>query len=274
MFIASKKEKLTIVVVLVLVLATVFFVYDLLSFKGSSIKEAKQLLKEFKIAKAQNILEKAKLRIRGHDEALDTLLLYSKIKLAKYDEASKFLDENIKTLPKDFKDSFVELIELLSVNDKTDLIVKLINKAGKLKLEQEYFITVSERRNELVEEFKVLEAGLNYLREANQRKSKKKKQQEIASSKLEAYLLKRCIETADLYLGSNNYKSALAYLEKAQAWGIVNNSSLKDDFYLNLALTYKNMNNFDKAWENMQLAAKLGNERAKGMIENLHKNYK
>lgn len=271
MFIASRKEKLTVVVVLILSLGIGFFTYDLLSFKSSNIKEAKKLLQEFKIAKAQNILEKTKLRLRRNDETLDTLLLYSKIKLAKYEEASKFLDENIKSIPKGFKANFIELVDILSVNDKTDLIVKLISKADKLKLDQDYFISTSQRRSEINQEFKILESGLDYLRQV---RSKKNKNQELASDKLELYILKRSMEAADIFIGSNNYKSALAYLDKAQSLGVVNNSSLKDDFYLSLALTYKNLHNFDKAWENMQLAAKLGNERAKGMIEDLHKKYK
>ncbi|MBT6843333.1 MAG: hypothetical protein HOA17_05985 [Candidatus Melainabacteria bacterium] len=271
MFIASRREKLIVLITLILVSGTGYFILDLMSFKSSNIKEARELLKEFKIAKAQNILEKTKLRLRTSDEDLDTLLLYSQIKLAKYKQANKFLDENIKSIPVNFKDSFLELVEILNVNDRADLIVKLIGKASKLKLEQEYFIAISQRRSQIKQEFAILEAGLNYL---NTRKLDKKNKTAISSLKLESYLLKRCMEVADINIGSKNYKSALAYLEKALNWGIVNNSALKDDFYLSLALTYKNLHNFDKAWENMQLAAKLGNERAKGMIEDLHKKYK
>lgn len=272
MFIASRRDKIIIASVLVLLLGTGYFIFDLLVLKSSSISRARALLQEYKIAKAQNILEKAKLRMRKNDPELDTLLAYSQIKLGKYEEASRFIDKNIKRIPGDFKPEFLELVEILNVNDQTDLLVKLIDKARALKLEQDFFIAISQRRSDVKQEFQLLEAGLAYLDQLKQ--SKSKKQELIASDRLENYMLRRCMEVADMKIGAKDYKGALAYLSKAQSLGVVKNSSLKDDFYLSLALTYKNLHDFDKAWENMQLAAKLGNQRAKGMIEDMHKNYR
>ncbi|MDD9898572.1 MAG: hypothetical protein OXU45_06190, partial [Candidatus Melainabacteria bacterium] len=74
MFIASRRDKIIIASVLVLLLGTCYFIFDLLVLKSSSINRARELLQEYKIAKAQNILEKAKLRIRKNDPELDTLL--------------------------------------------------------------------------------------------------------------------------------------------------------------------------------------------------------
>ncbi len=270
-----KTERIVVTIILILLLAGSFLVYDLLSFKSRSVKEAEQLLKEYKVAKAQDVLEKAKLRLKKKDKELDSLLFYTLVKAHKYDEAQKVIDKEVEALPQNFGLKFIELIDLLNAHDKSALIVKLIDKAQSLKLDQEFFINASKRRNDITQEFSILEMGLKYLRDAKykQYQKNKKSQGEIPTDKLEDYTLRRCIEVANIFMGSQNYQLALKHLTKAQTLKVLSNSDMKDEYYLNLALVYKELGSMDKAWDNMQLSAKLGNNKAKAMLQSLNKNY-
>ena len=270
---SPNNERIIVTLVLILLLAGSVALYDGLTFKANNLKEAEQLLKEFKIEKAQEILEKVKLRIKKKDKEVDSLMFYSLVKAGKYNEAEKFIDKELESVPQNFGLKFIELIDLLNVNDRSTLIVKLIDKSESLKLNQDFFINASQRRNDVTQEFSILETGLKYLRSL-QYKQKQKSKEELATDRLEDYILRRCIEVSNIFIGSKNIKIALDYLNKAQVLKVLGNSSLKDDYYLNLALVYKEMGETDKAWDNMQLAAKLGNDKAKDLLKSLNKDEK
>ena len=270
---SPNNERIIVTLVLILLLAGSVALYDGLTFKANNLKEAEQLLKEFKIAKAQEILEKVKLRIKKKDKEVDSLMFYSLVKAGKYNEAEKFIDKELESVPQNFGLKFIELIDLLNVNDRSTLIVKLIDKSESLKLNQDFFINASQRRNDVTQEFSILETGLKYLRSLQYKQNQKSKE-ELATDRLEDYILRRCIEVSNIFIGSKNIKIALDYLNKAQVLKVLGNSSLKDDYYLNLALVYKEMGETDKAWDNMQLAAKLGNDKAKDLLKSLNKDEK
>ncbi len=269
---SPKTERIIVTLVLILFLVGAIGLYDLLSFKSSNLKKAEQLLKEYKVARAQEILEKTKKRIKKKDKEVDSLIFYVLVKSGKYNEADKFIDTELEAIPQSFGLKFIELIDILNVHDRNTLIVKLIDKAQSLKLDQDFFINASQRRNDTAQEFSILETGLKYLRDSKYKQKNKKA--EVPTNKLEDYTLRRCIEISNIYIGSKNNQTALDYLNKAQALKVLSNPKLKDDYYLNLALVYKEMGEQDKAWENMQLAAKLGNDKAKDMLKRLDKNYK
>ncbi len=268
-----KTERIIVTLVLILTLIGAIFLYDVLSFKGTNLKRAEELLKEYKVAKAQELLEATKKRIKHKDKEVDSLIFYVLVKSGKYNEADKFIDTELEAIPQSFGLKFIELIDLLNIHDRSTLIVKLIDKSQSLKLDQDFFINASQRRNDVAQEFSILETGLKYLRDSKYKQKNKNKKAEVLTNKLEDYTLRRCIEIANIYIGSKNNQLALDYLNKAQALKILTNPALKDDYYLNLALVYKEMGEQDKAWDNMQLAAKLGNDKAKDMLKRLDKNY-
>jgi tetratricopeptide (TPR) repeat protein len=266
-----RNERIIVTLVLIGLLVGAVALYDGLTYKANNIKQAEQLLKEFKIAKAQEILEQTKKRIKKKDAEVDSLMFYSLVKAAKYDDATKFIDKELESVPQSFGLKFIELIDILNANDRSALILKLIDKSQSLKLDQDFFINASQRRNDVSQEFSILETGLKYLRSSRYKKNKK---EALPSDKLEDYILRRCIEVSNIFIGSKNNQIALDYLIKAQTLSVLNNASMKDDYYLNLALAYKEKGDTDKAWDNMQMAAKLGNDKAKDMLKKLDKNYK
>lgn len=270
---SPNNERIVVTLVLILLLVGSVAVYDGLTFKANNLKEAEQLLKEFKIARAQEVLEKTKLRIKKKDKEVDSLMFYSLVKAGKYNEADKFIDKELESVPQSFGLKFVELIDLLNINDRSALIVKLIDKSESLKLDQDFFINASQRRNDVTQEFSILETGLKYLK-SSKYKQKNRTKDDVQTDRLEDYILRRCIEVSNIFMNPKSINIALEYLNKAQALKVLGNSQLKDDYYLNLALVYKEMGEMDKAWENMQLAAKLGNDKAKDLLKSLNKDEK
>lgn len=269
-----KLERIIITVTLVLALIASYFTYHTITYKKSKLNSAKQLIAEFKISKALETLNKIKAKGNKDDE-LDSLILYGLVKAKRFEEASKQTEE-INEIPKNFKDSTLEMISILSVHNQIDLIDLIVDKSYKLNLDENFFIKLSQERNSLNTEMQVLEKGLSYLnglRAKYNEKKKSKKANEIASSKIEAFILERCIDNSNIFMGSGDYKSALFYLNKAKNLGVLKTSPLKDDYYYNLALVHKQLGNTDEAWNNMQISAKLGNERAKSMINSLNSSY-
>lgn len=262
-----RTERFAVTVFLIVLLVGSFVFYDLLTYKSSTIKKATQYLKEYKTAKAIEVLAEAQKRTHGKDKDLNVVVLYSLIRSSKFSEAEKFLEKDVEYLPKEFKKNFYELIEILELNDRSKLIIMLINKAQRLKLEEDFFINTSKRRETPYEEFQILEAGLNYYRAAKSKEKKDDDEPKVFGNKLQDYVLKRCIDVAGNYLGSKNPREALKYLEKAETLKLLKNSSRKDDYYYTLALTQKNLGNIDKARDYMELAAKLGNKDAKEIIK-------
>lgn len=268
-----KLERLIITVTLVLALIASYFIYHTLTYKKSKLNSAKQLIAEFKISKALETLNKIKAK-GSKDDELDSLIFYALVKAKRFEEAEKQAEE-ITEIPKNFKESSLEMISLLSVHNKIDLIDLVVERSYKLNLDENFFIKLSQERNSLNTEMQVLEKGLSYLNglRAKYKEKKSKKANDIASSKIEAFILERCIDNSNIFMGSGDYKSALFYLNKAKYLGVLKTSPLKDDYYYNLALVHKQLGNTEEAWNNMQISAKLGNERAKSMIQSLNSSY-
>lgn len=268
-----KLERIIITITLLLTLVASYFTYHTITYKSSKLSKAKEYIAEFKIAKALEILNK--IKIKGNaDEELDALILYALVKAKRFEEASKQVAE-IKFIPKKLEKNTLEMISLTSVHNEVDLMIKIIDKSKKLKLDEDFFISLSQERNSLNTEMQVLEKGYYYLSSIRKklREKKSKKANEISISRIETFILERCIDNANIFMGSGDYKSALFYLNKAKNLGVLKTSPLKDDYYYNLALVHKKLGNSDQAWDNMQISAKLGNERAKSMIRSIEQSY-
>jgi hypothetical protein len=269
-----KNERIFILSTLALILLASAFSYHFFTFKHTQISKAKAFLAEHKVAMALDILEKTRAKIKKKDLNLEMLMLYALIKSKRFSEAELQI-ENVEYVPKSYNEQFKEIIDILSVNQEPRLIAKLIAKSHKIKFDEDYFIDLSKQRTSLEAEMKILEEGLLYIREKqkNHKSSKNKNYRQLATQKIEDYILKRCIEDSNYYIGCQDYKTSLFYLEKAKKLKVINASTLKDDYYFNLALTHKNLGNITQAWDNMQIAAKLGSSRAKSMIKALNEKY-
>lgn len=269
-----KNERIFILSTLALILLASAFSYHFFTFKHTQISKAKAFLAEHKVAMALDILEKTRSKIKKKDLNLEMLMLYALIKSKRFSEAELQI-ENVEYVPKSYNEQFKEIIDILSVNEEPKLIAKLIAKSHKIKFDEDYFIDLSKQRTSLEAEMKILEEGLLYIREKqkNHKSSKNKNYRQLATQKIEDYILKRCIEDSNYYIGCQDYKTSLFYLEVAKKLKVINASTLKDDYYFNLALTHKSLGNITQAWDNMQIAAKLGSSRAKFMIRSLNEKY-
>jgi len=270
-----KNERIFILSVLGLIVLASALSYHFFTFKHSQISKAKAFLAEHKVAMALEILETTREKIKKKDLNLEMLMLYALVKSKRFSEADLQI-ENLDHVPKNYYNEFREIIDILSINEEPKLIAKLIAKSHKIKFDEDYFIELSKQRSSLEAEMRILEEGLIYIREKleNHKSARKKTNKELATRKLEDYILKRCVEDSNYYIGCQDYKTSLFYLEKAKKLKVINNSTLKDDYYFNLALTHKNLGNITQAWDNMQIAAKLGSSRAKFMIRSLNEKYK
>jgi hypothetical protein len=269
-----KTERFFIVSILGVILLASAFSYHFFTFKHSQISKAKAFLAEHKVAMALDILEKTRAKLKKKDLNLEMLMLYALVKSKRFAEADLQI-ENVEYVPKNYHEQFKEIIDILSINEESKLIAKLIAKSHKIKFDEDYFIELSKQRNSLEAEMKILEEGLVYIREKleSHKSPKKKNDKELATRKLEDYIFKRCIEDSNYYIGCQDYKTSLIYLEKAKKLKVIGDSTLKDDYYFNLALTHKNLGNITQAWDNMQIAAKLGSSRAKSMIKALNEKF-
>jgi tetratricopeptide (TPR) repeat protein len=261
-----KLERIIVTITLVLVLLASFFIYHTISYRNSQITTAKKLIQQFKIAKALDILNEIKTKGIKNEE-IDSLILYALVKAKKYDDA-KIQIQALQAIPKSFSKRALEIISHLSIHNHIELLSAVITRSLALELDENFFIAISQERNSLSTEMQVLEDGLAYIRRS--RELKENKNREIASLNIERFILERCIDNANVYMGTGDYKSALFYLNKAKNLGVLTTDSLKDDYYYNLALVYKALGNKDEAWENMQISAKLGNERAKDILRTLN----
>jgi hypothetical protein len=270
-----KNERIFILTILVLIVLASALSYHFFTFKHTQIAKAKSFLAEHKVALALDILEKTRSKIKKKDLNLEMLTLYALVKSKRFTEAEIQI-ENVDHVPKNYNKEFKEIIDILSINEEPKLIAKLIAKSHKIKFDEDYFIELSKQRSSLEAEMRILEEGLTYIREKleNHKSARKKINKEQATRKLEDYILKRCVEDSNYYIGCQDYKTSLFYLEKAKKLKVINDSTLKDDYYFNLALTHKNLGNITQAWDNMQIAAKLGSSRAKFMIRSLNEKYK
>lgn len=94
-----------------------------------------------------------------------------------------------------------------------------------------------------------------------------------SSRRLETYLLDRYLEASKIQRAGKNYKKALDYLLKAKKLEVLEDSQKKDDFYLNLGISYKDLGLNTKAWDSLKYSASLGNSKAQDMINHLKYKY-
>jgi tetratricopeptide (TPR) repeat protein len=260
-----KFERIIVTITLVLVLLASYFIYHTISYRNSQMATAKNLITQFKIAKALDILNEIKTK-GAKNEELDSLILYALIKAKKYEDAKVHI-QNLQSIPKSFSKKGLEIISHLSIHDHVELLSSTITRSLALELDENFFINISQERNSLSTEMQILEDGLAYIR--RRQELKENKNREIPSLNIERFILERCIDNANVYMGTGDFKSALFYLNKAKNLGVVTTDSLKDDYYYNLSLVHKALGNKEEAWDNMQISAKLGNERAKDILRTL-----
>lgn len=266
------KRILLISVLLAGVLAVFFFFYWI-NDSGVQIKKAKKLFAEYKTSKALELLSQTRKKWGKKDIELNFLILYAYAKSKQFDKVDQELD-NLAKVPKAYKNEYLELVQVLSIYDQADLIIKLINKSKDLQLDQDFFIKLSQQRNAIDQELKILENGLNYLNSnPASKKTKVALTESETSSSIENYLLRRYLEIANIYMGNKQYQQALGYLQKAKALKITQTSPFRDEVSLNLGIAYKYLGDFSQAWDNIYQSAEQGNLRAKTMLRELSGNY-
>jgi hypothetical protein len=259
-----KQNKSAIVIVVVIAVAALAMIG--INNKSKAIDEVHKLLREYKTAKALLILKSLKGNSQTKDSELDTLIFYTLVKSKNFNPALTVLKQ-IDYIPKKFSDDFAEIVEILNINNRNELLALLLPKAYKLKLDEEFFIDLASNINSLSPEMQVLESGLSYSRHSNSKA-------DFDKTKLQEYIVKRYLDISEMQLGSNKADNALKTLKRLENLGLIDNSSRKGDYYLTLALVYKALEQHDLAWDNIQLSAKLDNDRAKSMINTLASKYK
>lgn len=250
----SKNRKIALFFFLGLLGLAILIGFLKYNFKLNKLNQAKQYLKEYKVSKALELLSKTRSSVDKADKDLDFLIFYSYIKSYEFEKAAKILAD-IKEIPRGYEKYFFDLIDVLNINDEAEILVNVLEKAHHFKLKQNFFIDYSQARKNLKDELALLEGGLRYL---NVVKS--------PSNDLKDYLLKRYIEISEIFLGKDDGKQALEYLKRADTNGLVKGSAKEDIVYLNKALAYKSIKDYENAWNYLKLSEDLGNEIAKKML--------
>lgn len=248
---------IAVVLAIIVTVAIAFFAFDSITYKASRMDKALNLIGEFKTAKALEILNKIKNKSNKDDPELDFLIIYAYSKSQQYDLISEKLEE-ITKLPKQRERLIMDFINTLSVNEKVDLLIKTIKKAKELNLDQDLFLTLSKERNSSNQEIQILETGLKLAKETDQ---------------IESYLLKRYIEVALMSRGNKKPQQAINYLKKAENLPSFKTSHYKDDVYLNIGLSYRDMKQYSQAWSFIKRSAQLGNTRAQDMMDQAQRNF-
>lgn len=261
------QNKPAIAILVIIVIG--FLVTNSMNTRSKAIDEVQKLLREYKTAKALNILEQLKGSSQAKDKDLDTLIFYTLVKSKNFNAATDTI-KRIEYIPKKFSGDFNEIIEILTANNSSDLIALTLPKAFKLDLDENFFIDLANNINSLSAETRILEAGLDYYNKSSKSIGKDR----FDHKKLKEYIVKRYLDIAEMNIGANKANEALNTLKRLENLGLINNSPQKSDYYLSLAMIYKALNQHDLAWDNVQLSAKLGNDRAKSMINSLDRKYK
>ncbi len=248
----------------VLIAASVAMAYLQFTYVGSKINEADKYFSEYRNAKALEILLSAKRKFHQNNDDLNFMLIYAYVNSDRFTEAEKLASE-LNSIPKKYKDRFIKVMEIACYNDRTKLITRLIERAGKLDLEPAFFIETSKTRDSIDSELNVLESGYSYMKAR-----KRSANGDAVLTKLENYLLKRYLEIGNIYLGNYQYKNALEFLEKAKKLGVAENSPLRSELYYSLGMAYKNSGNYNKAIEHISESAELGNGRARVVISDIN----
>ncbi len=260
----AKTRRMMIMIAFVLIAASVAMAYLQFTYVGSKINEADKYFSEYRNAKALEILLSAKRKFHQNNDDLNFMLIYAYVNSDRFTEAEKLASE-LNSIPKKYKDRFIKVMEIACYNDRTKLITRLIERAGKLDLEPAFFIETSKTRDSIDSELNVLESGYSYMKAR-----KRSANGDAVLTKLENYLLKRYLEIGNIYLGNYQYKNALEFLEKAKKLGVAENSPLRSELYYSLGMAYKNSGNYNKAIEHISESAELGNGRARVVISDIN----
>ncbi len=260
----ARTRRIMILVAFALFATSIAMAYLQFTYVGSKINEADKYFSEYRNAKALEILQSAKQKYRRQHDELDFMLIYAYVNSDRYTEAEK-LAADLGSIPKKYRERFIKVMETACYHDRTKLITRLIDKASKLELDPAFFIKTSKSRDSIDSELGVLEAGYKYM------KSRKHSPDNDSNvTKLENYLLKRYLEIGNIYLGNQQYKDALEFLQKANNLSVSKNSPLKSELHYSLGMAYRNTGNYNKSVEHISESAQLGNGRARVMVSDIN----
>ncbi len=260
----ARTRRIMILIAFVLLAASLAMAYLQFTYVSSKINEADKYFSEYRNARALEILQTAKHKYHQKNDDLDFMLIYAFVNSDRFTEAEKLASE-LGNIPSKYRNRFIKVMEIASYNDKTKIITRMIDRAGKLDLKPGFFIKTSKSRDSIDDELKILEAGYKYM------KARKHSSDGDANlDKLENYLLKRYLEIGNIYLGNQQYKDALEFLKKAKELDVSKNSPLKSELHYSLGVAYRNTGNYNQAVENISESAQLGSGRAKVMLSDIN----
>ncbi len=260
----ARTRRIMILIAFVLLAASLAMAYLQFTYVSSKINEADKYFSEYRNAKALEVLYAAKQKYRRKNAELDFMLIYAFVNSDRFVEAEK-LASDLETIPSKYRKRFIKVMDIACYNDRTKLVTRLIDRAGKLELKPGFFIKTSKTRDDIDSELDVLEAGYKYM------KARKHSSDADANlTKLENYLLKRYLEIGNIYLGNQQYKDALEFLKKAKELGVSKNSPLKSELHYSLGVAYRNTGNYNQAVENISESAQLGSGRARVMLSDIN----
>lgn len=261
----SKDRILFSLFILVLLVLT-YFSLHFFNPKRSAINEAKGLLKEFKAHKAVDILKNAKDKVKKSDTELDAFIFYALVKANEFKEANTYL-KKIKVFPYMENNELEDMLTILSENEQNAMLISLIQKLGYAKLNEDFFIKLSSEKNSIEIEMQILDEALKYLRRTKKAAKKKMNGGQVPTGKIEEYLVSRSIDCANIFFAREDYVTAKKYLEKPIELNILENSTLKDRLYYDLAFAYEKLGDSEQAQKYLETSARLGNQEAKDALQ-------
>ena len=272
----------TITLATVSLLLAVFLIYKF--DQNHDVKLAKTYIKEYRFAKALNLLNNRKKK----NPELQQLLFYAAIKAKNFNTAAVIL-EDIKAFDADFKKNFYEIVKVLYKKDKDELLNQVLAKSGEVKLEQEYLISLSKKQKNIDKEMQVLLMGRKLFLDLA-----KDSEKEVKIDKLEKYILERYMNQANLFIAHQDYKAALEQMKEAKILMILEENQQgekeegseaqtedydeykdeKADYKYLLGTIYKFLGNQTEAWQLIKASADLGNIQAKDSLEQAKRKYR
>jgi hypothetical protein len=249
-------------IVALIVFATIS-TYNIFTFKNKQIKAARQYMREFKTAKAIEILNNLKTKYKDKDRDLDSLYFYALVRAKKFDLAERQLKQ-IDYVSNNFKDSFIEIIDILNTYYKTNLMTEFIRKCKNMNLSEDFFIKLSKSSHSFDAEMKILIQGLEYLRNYSTDKKSPPK-------KLMEYIFDRYIEMSKILMGRKDFVSATNRMAKLKDLKVMEDDKDKQEFYIVLGEIYEKSKNPQQAKENYELAKAAGSKKAEDLIAALEK---
>lgn len=261
------KDRIVFFLFILVLCVLTYFSLNLFNPKRAALHEAKILLKEFKAYKAIDVLKAAKTKIKKEDKDLDAFIIYAYVKAKEFDEAEIRI-KKLKVFPYLDKDDMQDLLEILSENEQNQLLAEIIAKLTYSNLDENFFVKLSSEKNSLETEMQILDSGFEYLNRMK-KIAKKSLNKKISTVKLEEYYVSRCIDAANISLANEDYETAKKYLERPIELDILDNSTLKDRLYFDLAFTYEKLGNPTQAKHYLEISAKLGNHEAREVLTSM-----